>query len=160
MAIPRCKVLCAAACFLISFLSASYTAANEPTGPSKPNVVIVLTDDLGYGDVSFLNPESKVKTPHMDALAREGVWATDAHAPSTVCSPSRYAILTGRYAWRGKLRAGRLNPWAESAISKDRVTLPKLLKRKGYFTACVGKWHLGFDWPWKDGKKPPAAVIG
>lgn len=94
----------------------------------NPNIVIVLTDDLGYGDVSFLNPESKVQTPHMDALARAGVWATDAHAPSTVCSPSRYAMLTGRYAWRGKLRAGRLNPWEASAIDSDRITLPKILK--------------------------------
>ena len=126
----------------------------------KPNIVIVLTDDLGYGDVSFLNGESKAKTPHMDALAKEGVWATSAHSPSTVCSPSRYAILTGRYAWRGKLRAGRLNPWEESAIEKDRVTLPKMLKTRGYSTACVGKWHLGFDWPWKGGEKPPASIIG
>ena len=126
----------------------------------KPNIVLILTDDLGYGDVSFLNPESKVQTPHMDALARAGVWATDAHAPSTVCSPSRYSILTGRYAWRGSLRAGRLNPWKESAIDEDRVTLPKVLNASGYSTACVGKWHLGFDWPWKGGKKPPVSVIG
>jgi len=125
---------------------------------SKPNIVIVLTDDLGYGDVSFLNAESKVKTPHMDALAEAGVWATDAHSPSTVCSPSRYAMLTGRYSWRRKI--GRLNPWKESAIDQDRVTLPKILNNKGYFTACVGKWHLGFDWPWKGGKKPPKSVIG
>ena len=125
---------------------------------AKPNIVIVLTDDLGYGDVSFLNAESKVKTPHMDALAAAGVWATDAHSPSTVCSPSRYAMLTGRYSWRAKI--GRLNPWKESAIENDRVTLPKILKSKGYFTACVGKWHLGFDWPWKGGEKPTASVIG
>jgi arylsulfatase A len=127
---------------------------------SNPNIVIILTDDLGYGDVSFLNPESKVQTPHMDALARAGVWATDAHAPSTVCSPSRYAMLTGRYAWRGKLRGGRLNPWEASAIEKDRITLPKILKANGYYTACVGKWHLGCDWPWKGGEKPPVSVIG
>lgn len=136
-------------------LTASFLQAAE-----KPNIVIVLTDDLGYGDVSFLNAESKVKTPHMDALAEAGVWATDAHSPSTVCSPSRYAMLTGRYAWRGKLRGGRLNPWAESVIEKERVTLPKMLKTRGYFSACIGKWHLGFDWPWKGGKKPPASVIG
>jgi arylsulfatase A len=141
--------------------SVALLASYSPTlAAEKPNIVLVVTDDLGYGDVSFLNPESKVQTPHMDALAKDGVWATDAHAPSTVCSPSRYAILTGRYAWRGRLRAGRLNPWAESAIDEDRVTLPKLLKSKGYFTACVGKWHLGFDWPWKGGEKPPASVIG
>ena len=94
----------------------------------KPNIVIVLTDDLGYGDVSFLNAESKVKTPHMDALAKAGVWATDAHSPSTVCSPSRYAMLTGRYSWRTKI--GRLNPWKESAIENDRVTLPKILQSR------------------------------
>ncbi|MDD7983558.1 arylsulfatase [Lentisphaera marina] len=130
-------------------------------GSSKhPNIVIILTDDLGYGDVSFLNPESKVRTPHMDALAKAGTWATDAHSPSTVCSPSRYSLLTGRYAWRGKLRSGRLNPWEESAIEKDRVTLPKILKNKGYFTALIGKWHLGFEWPWKGGEKPPESVIG
>ena len=125
---------------------------------SYPNIVLIMCDDLGYGDVSFLNAESKVKTPHMDALAEAGVWATDAHSPSTVCSPSRYAMLTGRYSWRRKI--GRLNPWKESAIDQDRVTLPKILKGKGYFTACVGKWHLGFDWPWKGGKKPPTSVIG
>jgi arylsulfatase A len=134
------------------------SAALPALAAGKPNIVIVLTDDLGYGDVSFLNAESKVKTPHMDALAKAGVWATDAHSPSTVCSPSRYAMLTGRYSWRTKI--GRLDPWKESAIENDRVTLPKILKSKGYFTACVGKWHLGFDWPWKGGKKPPASVIG
>ncbi|NIL99363.1 MAG: sulfatase-like hydrolase/transferase, partial [Planctomycetales bacterium] len=120
-----------------------------------------MTDDLGYGDVSFLNAESKVKTPQMDALAAAGVWASDAHSPSTVCSPSRYAMLTGRYAWRRKpMRAGRLNPWAASAITEDRLTLPKMLKTKGYATACIGKWHLGLEWPWKGKAKPPAAVIG
>jgi arylsulfatase A len=137
------------ACF---FLNAG---ANEK---QKPNIVIILTDDLGYGDVSFLNPQSKVKTPQMDALAKEGVWATDAHSPSTVCSPSRYSMLTGRYSWRRKI--SRLNPWKESYIDQDRVTLPKMLKSKGYYSACVGKWHLGFDWPWKGGVKPPTSVIG
>ena len=127
----------------------------------KPNIVIVLTDDLGYGDVSFLNAESKVQTPHMDALAKAGVWATDAHSPGTVCSPSRYAMLTGRYAWRRKpVRGGRLNPWAPPVIQEDRVTLPKMLETEGYATACIGKWHLGFEWPWKGGEKPPASVIG
>ena len=138
-----------AACWLVSL------GAKER---GKPNIVIILTDDLGYGDVSFLNAESKVKTPHMDKLAEEGVWATDAHSPSTVCSPSRYSMLTGRYSWRRKI--SRLNPWKESFIAPDRVTLPKILKSKGYYSACVGKWHLGFDWPWKGGVKPPNSVIG
>jgi arylsulfatase A len=148
-------------CTSVLFLNDSHAGERESSADrGKPNIVIVLTDDLGYGDVSFLNPESKVQTPHMDALARAGIWATDAHAPSTVCSPSRYAMLTGRYAWRGKLRVGRLDPWEESAIEKDIVTLPKMLKTSGYTTACVGKWHLGFDWPWKGGEKPPVSVIG
>ena len=144
---------------IVSLMILLVMAAAHAVG-AQPNIVIVLTDDLGYGDVSFLNPKSKVQTPHMDALAEAGVWATDAHAPSTVCSPSRYAMLTGRYAWRGKLRAGRLNPWEASAIEHDRVTLPKLLNAQGYFTACIGKWHLGFDWPWKGGEIPPRSVIG
>jgi len=149
--------------FIKIILSMAFVLALLPklnAQPEKPNIVIVLTDDLGYGDVSFLNPESKVKTSHMDALAKAGVWATDAHAPSTVCSPSRYALLTGRYAWRGSLRAGRLNPWKESAIAKDRVTLAKILKEKGYHTALIGKWHLGFDWPWVGGEKPSESIIG
>ena len=147
---------------LLATAFSTQAAGNPPVvNLSKPNIVIVLTDDLGYGDVSFLNAESKVKTPHMDALAAAGVWATDAHSPSTVCSPSRYAMLTGRYAWRCEpVRSGRLNPWEESAILEDRITIPKMLKTKGYATACIGKWHLGLEWPWKGGKKPPASVIG
>ena len=159
MNLPQFHIFRTSACLLLGVSVISEAVAGE-TGStsSKPNMVIILTDDLGYGDVSFLNAESKVKTPHMDALAESGVWATDAHSPSTVCSPSRYAMLTGRYSWRKKI--GRLNPWKESAIQKDRVTLPKILKSKGYHSACVGKWHLGFDWPWKGGKKPPESVIG
>lgn len=126
----------------------------------RPNIVIILADDLGYGDVSFLNPDSKIKTPHMDALAKEGVWVTDAHSPSAICSPSRYAMLTGRYAWRGSLKKGRLNPWDPPAIEKERFTLPDMLKEKGYATACIGKWHLGYIWPWKGGAMPSREIIG
>ncbi|MCP4313348.1 MAG: arylsulfatase [Bacteroidetes bacterium] len=120
-----------------------------------PNVVLILTDDLGYGDVSCLNPDSKIKTHHLDELAREGLLFTDAHAPSTICSPTRYALLTGRYAWRGVLKAGVLKPWDDPAIEPERLTLARMLKEKGYHTACIGKWHLGFHWPWQDGVKPP-----
>ena len=96
----------------------------------------------------------------MDALAEARVWATYAHSPSTVCSPSRYAILTGRYAWRRKpLRAGRLNPRAPSAIMEDRITIPKMLRSKGYATACIGKWSLGMEWPWEGDYKPPVSTI-
>ncbi len=124
-----------------------------------PNVVLILTDDLGYGDVSCMNPDSKIKTPRIDELAREGILFTDAHAPSTICSPTRYALLTGRYAWRGVLKAGVLKPWDDPAIEQGRLTLPRMLKEKGYHTACIGKWHLGFYWPWKDGIKPPRDTI-
>ena len=162
MTLPRLHIFRTSACLLLGVSAVSEAVAGESKSTSgKPNMVIILTDDLGYGDVSFLNAESKVKTPHMDALAEAGVWAADAHSPSTVCSPSRYAMLTGCYAWRRKpVRAGRLNPWKESVILEDRVTLPKMLKAKGYATACIGKWHLGFEWPWKGGEKPPESVIG
>ncbi len=127
---------------------------------TKPNIVVILTDDLGYGDVSFLNPESKIQTPRMDALAREGVWASDAHAPSAVCSPTRYGLLTGRYPWRHpSLKRGVLMPWDETLIESTRPTLPRMLQRAGYATACIGKWHLGFEWPWKGGEMPPQAQI-
>jgi len=122
----------------------------------RPNIVLILTDDLGYGDVSFLNTKSdKVQTPHMDRLAQDGVYATDAHSPSGVCSPTRYSILTGRYPWRNEhVRSGVVSPWDDPVIDADRETLPKMLKRRGYETLLIGKWHLGFTWPWAGGKKP------
>jgi len=104
---------------LISFIGLTCLLINAGADETAhPNIVIILTDDLGYGDVSFLNPQSKVKTPHMDSLAKEGVWATDAHSPSTVCSPSRYSMLTGRYSWRHKIigRAIPLKPLPCSSI--------------------------------------------
>ena len=131
---------------------ACYGEVSGSAVKSKPNIVVVLTDDLGYGDVSFLNSDSKVKTPCMDSLAKEGVYLTDAHSPTSVCSPTRYSLLTGRYAWRNPmLKRGVLMPWDRPAIGADEVTMPKLLKNGGYDTACIGKWHLGFTWPWKDG---------
>ncbi|WP_435892425.1 sulfatase family protein [Oceaniferula spumae] len=127
----------------------------------KPNIVVILTDDLGYGDVSFLNAASKIKTPHMDALAGEGVYLTDAHSPSAICSPTRYSMLTGRYAWRNPiLKKGVLMPWEEPAIGADEVTISAILKKSGYDTACIGKWHLGFHWPWAPGFSPKAARKG
>ena len=123
-----------------------------------PNIVLILTDDLGYGDVSKFNSESKIKTSNIDALANEGVWCTDAHSGSPVSSPSRYSLLTGRYAWRGKLKKGIVLPYDEPVIEEGRLCLPQMLKDKGYNTACIGKWHLGFLWPWKDGIMPSAEV--
>ena len=144
---------------LLAALPESVIAQRTNKEGRTPNVVLILTDDLGYGDVSCLNPDSKIKTPRLDELASEGILFTDAHSPSTVCSSTRYALLTGRYAWRGVLKAGVLKPWDDPAIEQGRLTLAQMLKEKGYHTACIGKWHLGFDWPWKDGIKPPRDSI-
>lgn len=117
---------------------------------SKPNVVLILADDMGYGDLSCLNDESKIHTKHMDQMAADGMTFTDAHASTSVCTPSRYGILTGRYAWRGRLQRWVLWMFARPLIERDLLTLPQFLKNNGYDTACVGKWHLGMDWPYTE----------
>jgi len=122
----------------------------------RPNIVLILADDLGYGDVTAYNPQSKIPTPNLDRLAASGVRFTDAHAPSSVCTPTRYAILTGRLAWRSPLKGGVLPPWGAPLIDAQRQTLPGFLKQNGYQTAAIGKWHLGWTWPTRDGL-PPAS---
>lgn len=117
----------------------------------RPNIVYILADDWGYGDVSCLNPESKIQTPHTDQLARCGMTFTDAHSNSAVCTPTRYGILTGRYCWRSQLKKGVLFGYSTPLIETGRMTVASLLHDQGYTTACVGKWHLGLDWPLKDG---------
>ncbi len=117
----------------------------------KPNIVVILADDMGYGDLGCQNPDSKISTPNLDRLATEGVRFTDAHAPASVCSPTRYGILTGRYCWRSRLQSSVLWEWDPPLIEPDRLTLPALLKQHGYATACIGKWHLGWDWPFIGG---------
>jgi arylsulfatase A-like enzyme len=115
---------------------------------ARPNIVFILADDLGYGDVHCLNPEhGKIATPHLDCLAAQGVVCTDAHAGSSLCSPSRYGLLTGRYAWRTRLQSGVLRPYDPPLIARNRLTVPGLLAKNGYQTACIGKWHLGWQWP-------------
>jgi arylsulfatase A-like enzyme len=112
---------------------------------AKPNIVYILCDDLGYGDVQCLNPErGKIKTPNLDRLAAQGMTFTDAHSGSSVCTPTRYGVLTGRYAWRTRLQSGVLDNYVQPLITTDRLTVPALLKQNGYHTACIGKWHLGF----------------
>lgn len=125
-------------------LAATGTCAAASTTP--PNIVCILADDLGYGDVQCLNPtRGKIPTPHLDRFATQGMTFTDAHSGSSVCSPTRYGLLTGRYAWRTRLQRGVLEVGADAPlIARDRLTLPALLRAQGYATACIGKWHLGF----------------
>jgi arylsulfatase A len=113
----------------------------------KPNVVFVLCDDLGYGDVRCLNPErGKIPTPNIDRLAKEGMVFTDAHSGSSVCSPTRYGLITGRYAWRTRLQNGVVQGFAPSLIAPDRPTVASFLHAQGYHTALIGKWHLDFEY--------------
>lgn len=123
-------------------------AATSPDVPSRPNILIIYADDLGYGDVQCYNPErGRIPTPHLDRLAAQGMRFTDAHSSSGVCSPSRYALLTGRYHWRSRLQNGIVGLWGAPLIPPDRLTIGGLAKRHGYQTACIGKWHLGWNWP-------------
>lgn len=112
----------------------------------KPNIVYILADDLGYGDVSSLNADGKIKTENIDSIAREGMAFTDAHSGSAVCSPTRYGVLTGRYAWRTRMKKGVLYGWSKPLINPDRMTVASMLKANGYNTGGVGKWHLGWEW--------------
>jgi arylsulfatase A-like enzyme len=127
--------------------STGLLALNAPADVSRPNIVLILCDDLGYGDVQCLNPEhGKIKTPHIDKLAGQGMVFTDAHSGSSVCTPTRYGLLTGRYSWRTRLQHGVVQGFAPCLIAPDRLTVAGLLKRQGYATAIIGKWHLDFNY--------------
>jgi arylsulfatase A-like enzyme len=132
----------------LAWIPVAALALSAPAAAAdRPNVVVILTDDLGYGDVSCYNPQrGKIPTPHIDALARVGMRFTDAHSTG-VCSPTRYSLLTGRYHWRTRLQQGIVGVWEPPLIAADRLTIAGLARRHGYHTACVGKWHLGWDWP-------------
>src|SRR5581483_4532789 len=142
------------ACWLaLAVLCGCQTGSADPAtgGKSQPNIVYILTDDLGYGDVDALNPFGKIKTPSLDRLAADGMRFTEAHSSSAVCTPSRYNILTGRYNWRSTLKSGVLGGFSKPLIEPGRLTVAELLRRQGYRTAYVGKWHLGLEWPRKAG---------
>jgi arylsulfatase A-like enzyme len=119
-----------------------------------PNIVYILADDLGYGDLSCLNPDSRIKTPFMDQIAREGMIFKNAHSPSAVCSPTRYGILTGEYCFRTSLKSGVLMGYSPRLIESRKNTVAEIMKSAGYQTACIGKWHLGLDWMRKDTALP------
>ena len=134
--------------FLITFgVSISLSEENQ-----LPNILFILADDLGYGDVRCYNSESKVPTPHLDQLAEEGILFTDAHSPSTVCTPTRYSILTGRMAFRTGMRGVFTGVGGPCMIEKDRMTIGGMLQNKGYTTSLYGKWHVGMTFFDKDGK--------
>ena len=129
---------------LACFIAFSFSTISQA---AKPNVLLIYTDDQGFGDASCLNAEAKFETPHLDRLAREGLSFTDAHCSDTVCTPSRYGLLTGRYCWRTTLKRGVMGAEGKCLIDDGRMTLASLLRDHGYATAMVGKWHLGMDFP-------------
>ncbi len=122
----------------------------EELAERLPNVIYILADDLGYGDIGAFNSEGKIKTPYIDQLAKDGMLFTDAHSPSAVCTPTRYGIITGRYSWRSPLKQGVLTGKSKALIPNTRTTVASLMKKAGYETAFIGKWHLGWDWAEKD----------
>lgn len=138
-----------AATAIALLLTAGSASAQQP---SAPNIIYILADDLGYGDVSGFNPESRIVTPHLDALIENGLKFTDAHTSSSVCTPTRYGILTGRYNWRSPLKKSVLSGFSKALIPRDRLTVAAMLQRNGYHTGFVGKWHLGWDWQLKPEK--------
>ena len=139
------------------FVGLVLIALLAPTAPSvaaaRPNVVVVLADDMGFGDVGALNRDSKIPTPNLDRLAASGMTFTDAHTPSSVCTPTRYGLLTGRYAWRGSLQKGVLDGFGGPLIEAERPTLASFLRARGYHTGMVGKWHLGLGFARDGGRE-------
>lgn len=126
---------------------------NKISEPKAPNIIYILADDLGYGDVSYLNEKSLIQTSNIDNIAKAGICFTDAHSSSSVSTPSRYSILTGRYAWKTRLKRGVLRGVDKSLMKPGRNTVASILKNKNYNTACIGKWHLGMDFQLKEGKE-------
>lgn len=131
---------------LIALLIILLSVLPAVAAPPKPNIIYILCDDLGYGDVKALNPDGKIATPNLDRLAAEGIAFTDAHTGSAVCSPTRYGIITGRYCWRSPLQSHVLGGLSPRLIEPGRMTVANLVKEHGYHTACIGKWHLGMNW--------------
>jgi len=122
-------------------------SCNNAKEPERLNIVVILADDFGVGDIHAHYPDNKILTPHLDEFVAQGMSFTDAHSGSAVCTPTRYGLLTGRYSWRTPLQEWVLGCYEPPLIKADRLTLPMYLKKLGYQTACIGKWHLGWDWP-------------
>lgn len=140
----RRRLPCACLCFL--WLAIAVGA----TGP-QPNIVLIPADDMGWGDPACYNPASKIPTPNLDRIAANGMRFTDAHTPSSVCTPTRYTLLTGRYCWRTRLKSSALDGFSPPLIERDRPTIASFLKARGYVTAGIGRRRLGMQWTRKDG---------
>jgi arylsulfatase A-like enzyme len=140
--------------FSISILTAIACTHCSKVKNQQPNIVIIYADDMGYGDLNCQNPNSKIPTPSLDKLASEGMRFTDAHSSSGICSPSRFAMLTGTYHWRRQHEI--VGAFGKPFFTEADITIAQLLKTKGYTTACIGKWHLGWDWEFEN---PPSGEV-
>jgi len=138
----------------LSFIACLSGCSDNHKNNPKPNIIYVLADDLGYGDLECFNPVCKISTPNLNRMASEGLIFTDAHSPSAVSTPTRYGTLTGRYNWRSRLKNGVLSGTSKALIPGTRSTVASILKRQGYNTAFIGKWHLGWDWALKNIDNP------
>ncbi|VGO20794.1 sulfatase family protein [Pontiella sulfatireligans] len=143
------QILSTIAASAVMSVADGHREAKPPEG--RPNIIFILADDMGVGDVSGLNAQAKLATPHLDAMIRGGMKFTDAHTSSAVCTPTRYGLLTGRYNWRSELKGMVVNGYGKAVIAPDRSIVADILKSKGYKTAMIGKWHLGLNWKTKDG---------
>lgn len=139
---------------MLALWTSTYSLAQPIQTGTRPNIVIILADDMGQGDISVFNNASKLRTPNLDKLANEGMAFQDAHSGSAVCTPTRYGLLTGRYAFRSKLKRGVLQGYSTPLIDSGRATIASVAKQAGYATACIGKWHLGLNWQKQDPAKP------
>ena len=139
--------------FLCTFLIAFFLF-NAQSNSKRPNIIFILADDLGMGDVSCFNKAGQIKTPNIDKIGKNGIMFTDAHSSAAVCTPTRYGILTGRYNWRSRLKQGVLVQYDKPLLEIGRTNMASMLKSKGYQTAAMGKWHLGWNWSTTDGKPP------
>ncbi len=134
------------AIFFIALIGPGLTLPAQAAEEKQPNIVLIMADDMGYGDVQAYNEDSQIPTPNLNRLATQGMQFLDMHTPSGVCTPTRYGLLTGRYPWRTRLKSGVLWGYSRPLMETDRETLGSMLKRAGYATACVGKWHLGLGY--------------
>lgn len=135
-----------------------FSPAHAQTGTERPNIVYIMADDLGYGDLHCYNKEGRIPTPNIDALAAKGVMFSNAHSSDALCTPSRFSVLTGRYCWRTKLKKGVIFDYSQPLIEDSIMTIAQFLRDAGYHTAAFGKWHQGFDWRTTDGKATPFKV--